>query len=99
MNQNKNTIIPFGNEIQIGEATLYNDYEYPFNNSVQTIALQKPMPNKEYWVFTELVESKGPIGEIKVFDKLLNGFKIAYSGSATSATFRYMVKGGIDICK
>lgn len=99
MKQNRSTIAPIRNEMEIGEVTLYNDSEYPFNNSVQTIALQNPMSNKEYWVFTELIESKGPIGQVKVFDKLLNGFKIAYSGSATSATFRYMVKGGIDICK
>lgn len=96
MKQNECTIGTFNNEIQTGEITLKNDYQYPFNNSTQTIALQKPMDSKEYWVFTELINSNGPIGQVKVFDKLLNGFKIAYSGSATSATFRYIVKGGID---
>ena len=57
------------------------------------------MSNKKYWVLTDLIASKGPIGQVKVFDKLLNGFKIGYSGSATSATFRYVIKGGRDECK
>lgn len=96
MKQNECTIGTFNNEIQTGEITLENDCPYPFNNSTQTIALQKTMVDKKYWVFTELVNSNGSAGQVKVFDKLLNGFKIAYSGSATSATFRYIVKGGID---
>jgi hypothetical protein len=84
------------NDVQIGEVTLYNDYPYPYNNSTQTVALEKSMNNKKYFVYTELVNSQGHIGEVRVFDKLLNGFKIAYSGSSTTATFRYIVKGGFE---
>lgn len=96
MKQNECTVGVLNNEIETGEITLKNDFLYPFNNSTETVVFQKTMSNKKYWVFTELIDSNGPIGEVKVFDKLLNGFKIAYSGSATSATFRYMVKGGFD---
>lgn len=80
--------------MQVGEITLKNDCEYPFNNSTQTIDLKEPMSNKKYWVYTELINSNGSIGQVNVFDKLLNGFKISYSGSATSAKFRYAVMKG-----
>lgn len=84
------------NNIQIGEVTLCNNCQYPFNNSAQTIALEKSMKNKKYFVYTELVNSEGPVGQVSVFDKLLNGFKIAYSGSSEAATFRYIVRGGFE---
>jgi len=37
----------------------------------------------------------GNPGEIVVSDKLVNGFKIAHTGSAPSVTIKYTVIGGV----
>jgi hypothetical protein len=35
------------------------------------------------------------VGDITVFDKQLNGFKIAFDGSATNVTLKLRIKGGM----
>jgi hypothetical protein len=77
-----------------GTVTLTNTKEYPFNNSTQTVALDKSLPNQDYAVLTEIVGADGDAGDIVVSGKAVNGFKIAYMGSAKEAVVRYHVIGG-----
>lgn len=84
-------------EGEIVEATLTNTKEYPFNNSKRTLALATPRGNLDYTVIVETqTESAGGIGEIKVTDKQLNGFKIEYTGAAESVDVKCYVQGGYN---
>lgn len=40
------------------------------------------------------IPANGNVGEIVVTDKLTNGFKLAFTGSASSVTVKYTVIGG-----
>lgn len=81
-------------EIERGTVTLTNTAMYPNNNSVRTVSLARIKENGDYVVLADIVSFDGNIGEIVVSDKLTNGFKIGYSGSAKSATINYTVIGG-----
>lgn len=81
--------------VEIGRVTLSNNQAYPFNNSKITIALKKPRNSLDYEISTELVSSNGEAGDVIVSDKQTNGFKLEFTGSATTATVKYFVKGGI----
>lgn len=83
----------FLNEIQT--VTLTNSLKFPFNNSVQTINLTTPRKTLNYDVSWEVTSASGNVGDITVSDKQLNGFKIAYDGSATSVTLKIRIKGGM----
>lgn len=73
-----------------------NSQAYPFNNSQKTVALTALRNTDNYYVVPEVLEySGGFIGDFEITDKLLNGFKIAYSGSAKSAKVRCHVIGGM----
>lgn len=75
--------------------TLNNSKKYPFNNSLQTISLAKEREKLDYQVHVEvLAASGGFVKEIEVKDKQTNGFKLGYTGSATSVQVRYIVEGG-----
>ena len=80
---------------EIKEVTLTNSLDYPFNNSATTIALEHERDNLTYRVGVEVVEADGLVGDILVYDKALNGFKIRYTGSAQNVTLRYYVTGGM----
>ena len=70
---------------------LYNSAKYPANDSKKTIALKQQRNNTDYTVNVRVVSAvmpngvtldgdpAGTAGNIIVTDKLLNGFKIAYS--------------------
>lgn len=79
------------------EADLTNTQAYPFNNSVKTIALTGEMIRltKDYTVIVEAAPTGGHLGDVLVSDKMLNGFKVAYTGSATSAHVKCYVQGGM----
>jgi hypothetical protein len=79
-----------------GTITLTNTQQYPFNNSVQTAALEASRDNQDYIVQTEVVSSIGEVGDIIISDKAVNGFKIAFTGSARQAVIRYHVTGGLE---
>lgn len=80
---------------EIIETTLTNSKEYPFNNSKKTLALKTPRGNLDYTVFVESsTEDAGGIGEIKVTDKQLNGFKIEFTGAAKEVSVKCTVQGG-----
>ena len=73
-----------------------NSQAYPFNNSQKTVSLTALRNTNNYYVVPEVLECAGGfVGDYTITDKLLNGFKIAYSGSATSATVRCHVIGGM----
>lgn len=82
-------------EGEIGEITLTNSDAFPFNNSIKTIALAKPRDNMDYRITAEVVSTNGNVGHVRVSDKQLNGFKIEFTGSATSITVKYYVQGGM----
>ena len=79
---------------EVGTVTLNNSEAFPFNNSQVSVSLLKPRSTLNYIVIVEVVAANGNAGEIVISDKLVNGFKIAFTGSATSATVKYKVIGG-----
>lgn len=66
-----------------GIILLTNSKIYPFNDSMQTIALDNPFKDVNYNVNTEILKYEGETGELIISGKARNGFKIAYTGSAT----------------
>lgn len=75
--------------------TLTNNQEYPFNNSMKTVALKTERNHLDYTVTTEVLEyGGGCVGDIEVTEKLVNGFKVAYTGSAKEVKLKVFVKGG-----
>lgn len=82
-------------EGEIGQVALTNSETFPFNNSIKTIALQKQRDNLNYRVITEVISADGEVGNVIVTDKQLNGFKIAFTGSAKNVTIKYYVQGGM----
>lgn len=79
---------------ETGQKTLTNSQAYPFNNSISTVALLKNRDNTNYTVECEVISSVGIVGDILISDKQVNGFKVRYNGSATSAVIKYTVRGG-----
>ena len=75
--------------------TLSNSQSYPFNNSTQTIALSTVRNFTDYTVEAEITDHDGNVGDVRIFDRMLNGFKVAYDGSAKSATIKLRIKGGM----
>lgn len=78
------------------EATLTNTSKYPFNNSMKTLALgsENLRNSKDYTVIVETEAEGGFVGDIVISDKMLNGFKIAFTGSAKSVRVKCYVQGG-----
>lgn len=82
-----------GDKIQV---TLTNSQKYPHNNSKKTVQLPVTKNNMKYTITCEVVEvTGGAVGEFEFTDKLLNGFKIAYTGSASKAIVNCYVRGGV----
>lgn len=78
------------------QVTLTNSQEYPFNNSLKTVQLSVPRNNKDYTVAPEIVSrSGGAVGDIIFSDKLLNGFKVEFTGSAKTVVLNLYVRGGM----
>lgn len=77
-----------------GQTTLTNSLEYPFNNSKKTISIATKRNNTNYVVDVEVPANAGNVGRIEITDKLANGFKMAFSGSAASVNVIYTVRGG-----
>ena len=81
-------------EIETGEITLTNTQAFPFHDSAKSVDLKTHRENGEYIVITVASAPTGNIGEIVVSDRLTNGFKLGYTGSAPSVTVKYTVIGG-----
>lgn len=77
-------------------ATLTNSGKYPFNGSKTTIPLgnQNERYNTDYTIIVEAQAEDGFVGDLIVSDKLLNGFKLEYTGSAKKVAVRCFVQGG-----
>lgn len=75
--------------------TLTNSQSYPFNNSQKTVSLSITRTTTAYSVDVEVLEHSGDVGDILISDKLLNGFKVRFDGSAKSATVKLIIKGGM----
>ena len=79
-----------------GNITLNNSRSYPFNNSVVTVPIAKTRNNLQYSVDVDvLTETGGFAGDVIVYDKQLNGFKLKFTGSARSVNVRYKLTGGL----
>ena len=85
--------LPQNSTFQFGTVQLNNTKQYPFNDSETIVALAKCRENQEYMVVTEIVDSPGEVGDILISGKAVNGFKIAYTGSASTAVIKYCVIG------
>lgn len=81
---------------EVIEATLTNSQVYPHNNSTKTLQIVTPRNTKDYTITVEVVSvTGGAVGDFEISDKLLNGFKIKYTGSASRVAVRCYVRGGI----
>ena len=78
-----------------GSVTLSNSQAFPFNNSQVTVPISVERDNQDYIVDYEVTEAVGNVGDIVISAKLVNGFKIEYTGSASSVTVKYQVLGGM----
>lgn len=81
---------------EVGTVTLTNSEKFPFNNSQVSVSLSMPRKTLNYIVVVE-EPAISNVGEILITDKLVNGFKIAFTGSAASAIVKYKVMGGFLI--
>jgi hypothetical protein len=79
---------------EIGTVTLTNTKQYPFNDSERTVALARDRGAPGYFVQTEIVKTDGEVGDILISGKAVNGFKLAFTGSAKNVDIRYLVTGG-----
>ena len=78
-----------------GTVVLSNTQKLPFNNSVKTISLSIVRSTTDYTVYYEVISvSGGCSGNVNIYDKMQNGFKIQFDGDATSVSVKYTVKGG-----
>ena len=81
---------------EVHNVVLTNSLTQPFNDSAQTIAFTKTRKNLNYIVeFIVTGFENGCVGDIIISDKAINGFKVAFDGSASKVTGRCVVKGGI----
>lgn len=78
---------------QIGEISLSNTQSYPFNDSAVTVAMKPSTATTDYRVEVEVLSGDN-VGDIKIYDKQINGFKLAYTGSCPLASLKYFVIGG-----
>ena len=81
-----------------GNATVANTLDYPFNSSATTpttVTFPVKRDTTNYTVDVEVTsETNGCAGLVTVFDKLTNGFKIRFDGSAKQIGVHYTVRGG-----
>ena len=77
-----------------GTKKLTNTKRFPFNDSKASVSLAKTQKNTKYVIIAEPSTVAGNIGDINVSDRLVNGFKLAYTGSAKTVTVKYYVIGG-----
>lgn len=82
---------------EVRTVTLSNSLRFPFNNSIITVNLLTVRRTLNYDVTWEVTATNGNVGDIRVTDKQLNGFKIEFTGSATGVTLTARIKGGMLI--
>lgn len=82
------------NHGEFGTITINNPNKYPFASPAVTVPIKETRSNLEYIVEVEVISSDGNVENVSVFDKQLNGFKIAFKGSAKAVKIRYKITGG-----
>lgn len=81
---------------ELHQVTLNNTYAYPHNSSTATVKLKTTRNNKNYTVESEVVSvTGGSVGDVEYTEKLENGFKVHFTGSAKKAVLNLYVRGGI----
>ena len=76
--------------------TLKNTRAYPFNDSKQSVQISPQRNSKDYAVDIEVMSvTGGAVGDFEITERMVNGFKIAYTGSATQVQVNLFVRGGI----
>lgn len=81
---------------EVIQQKLQNSQVYPFNDSTATVKLGTQRNTKDYTITPEIVSvSGGAVGDIEFSEKLLNGFKVHFTGSAKEVTLNLYVRGGI----
>ena len=82
---------------ETGEVTLTNTQEFPFNNSIVTVPLTITRDNLNYVVVViSTTPTGGPAGDVEITERQVNGFKVAFTGSASTVKVKYAVIGGFD---
>jgi len=82
---------------ETGEKTLTNTQAFPFNNSIVTVPLSVTRDNLNYVVVViSTTPTGGLAGDIEITERQVNGFKMAFTGSASSVKVKYAVIGGFD---
>ena len=76
------------------EVTLTNSQGFYFNNSAKTVALSNMRDTLNYVVDVEIQGDTVNVGDIVIYDKQMNGFKVKYTGSATEVSLKLFVHGG-----
>lgn len=74
--------------------TLTNTQDFYANNSVKTIPLSVRRDTLNYMVDAEIQGDTINVGNIVIYDKQVNGFKVKFTGSAKSVTLKLYVHGG-----
>lgn len=78
------------------QKTLTNTMEYPHNSSKDSVQIPASRNTKDYTVQCEAVSVEGgAVGDFEISEKLLNGFKIAFTGSAKKVVVNCYIRGGI----
>lgn len=80
---------------EVKTITLTNSLKFPLNNSAQSVVLTTVRATLNYDVSCEVTAYTGNVGEVIVSEKQLNGFKVEFTGSATSVTIKIKIQGGI----
>lgn len=69
---------------------------WPFNNKATTIALEQNRETTNYSVEVQVLSyDSGRVGNIRVTDRALNGFKLVHDGSAKNVVVAIRVSGGM----
>lgn len=70
--------------------------KWPFNNKETTMGLAQLRENTNYSVEVAVLEySGGRLGDIRVYDRAKNGFKLMHDGSASTVKVAVRVSGGM----
>ena len=71
-------------------------FKWPFNNKETTVGLAQLRENTNYSVEVAVLEySGGRLGDIRVYDRAKNGFKLMHDGSASVVKVAVRVSGGM----
>lgn len=74
--------------------TLTNTQDFYVNNSVKTIVLSTKRDTLDYIVDAEIEGDSLNAGDIVVYDKQVNGFKVKFTGSSKTVNLKLYVHGG-----